>query len=292
MPTWNVRETWVLLWALVFGAACEVAPTAEQGGAQALVCGDQIADILLDLGAGPNVVAADTASRSRVGLAATADLGKRCRDVNVIAKTLPIDIALLGEAESKLASGLELQGIQVIVLAPTSLEGVFGMYRDLGLLFAADSRARILNATIIRGISAIAVKRDGRTRLKVAWLLNPVGDAGDWEVAGGVGILHELLELAGAENAFHVPLTARHRVSGRELASAAAQLLLVSTEAQTVPDSALVAELRLVPAALSQDTIFDPLERVEALHAILYPDDHSIGESPATSPKEQGSKKH
>jgi len=144
--------------------------------------------------------------------------------------------------------------------------------RSVGALFAVETRALNLVAEITRGISAIAVTRDGRTRLNVAWILPPTRNTDSLEAVGSTGLLHELLELAGAENAFHGTVAPRHRVSPSELADVAADLVLDSTGGTALMDLGLTAEIRRAPAAITRRPILHPLARVEALHELLYPD--------------------
>jgi ABC-type hemin transport system substrate-binding protein len=240
--------------------------------ARVLVCGESVARVVLALSAGRRVLGADSASRSLPGLGATADLGDACSDAPVLAPSLAAEVALLDGNAPGLAGQLGARGMQTRVLAPGDLNGVLSVYRELGSLLGADTRALALQAEMTRGISAIAARRHGRPRRRVAWLLEAPDAGGQQVVVGGVGIQHELLELAGAENAFHAPSTPRHRVSGGELLAAAPELLLVATGATGLREPALAEKTRRLPEALLRAPILDPLDRVRALYALLYPE--------------------
>ena len=266
-----MRQALILLIASVGLAACDVDVPAPDRGAQVLVCGEEIARLVVAMGAGSSVLGADSASRSHTGLSAVADLGDSCEAAPALAPSIGVDVTLLDGSVPGLADRLFAQGVHFRVLAPTTLNGVLDSYRELGSLLAMESRALILSARITRGISAIAVRRDGKTRLRVAWILDPDADTGSWHAVGASGILHELLELAGAENAFHESLTASHLASEKELVRAGAEVVLADTGSTALRNLGLAAEVRAVPRALRRLPILDPLARVEALHAILYP---------------------
>jgi ABC-type hemin transport system substrate-binding protein len=268
----NLRRGLPLLLLFIGGAACESESPAPLRGGRVLVCGEEIARVVVALGAGPNVLGADSASRTVPGLGATADLGAECSDAPAIAEDLAAEVVLLDGRNPELRGELDARGIRNRVFSPLSLDEVVRDYHELGALLAVEARAMILVATITNGISAIAVRRDGRTRLNVAWILSLTQDTGPWDAVGSTGILHELLELAGAENAFHGSTLPRHRVDTSRLAGVSPDIVLDSTGGSELRDQHQTLEVRTVPAALTRQPILDPLARVEALHALLYPD--------------------
>jgi ABC-type Fe3+-hydroxamate transport system substrate-binding protein len=87
-------------------------------------------------------------------------------------------------------------------------------------------------------------------------------------------MLHEMLELAGAENAFHEG-TERKHVTQAAVVAAAPDLVLDATGATPsdplgLPDA---LEIRRVPPGWSELPALDPLTRIRGLHALLYPED-------------------
>lgn len=232
---------------------------------QLLVCGPDVAERVVALGSAAAIQGADTASLGIPGVGEPVDLGSDCERAAEIAPELPVDLALVaGEAEG-IVEALEALGVRTRVLAANSLNEITQAHHDLGALLGRDDRARILVAEMTRGISAIATLRDGEERTRVAWLVDVGGAPGEYVAVGATGILHEILELAGADNAFHSGAP-RLSVDGRAIAEARPDLVLVSSQIRV--------ELAVlpVPAELSRLPILDPLPRVQRLHALLYPE--------------------
>ena len=122
----------------------------------------------------------------------------------------------------------------------------------------------MIAASLTREVSEIAILRDGRTRLSVAWVIgrDPL------VVVGGSGLLHELLELAGAENAFHTPGEARLDVTTAELTARQPDVVLFAPAfSVAVPGAKSVS----VDPGLARLPLLDVPTRVRALYAALYP---------------------
>jgi ABC-type hemin transport system substrate-binding protein len=274
--TGSLHRGLALLLLFIGGAACDSESPSEspevQRGERVFICGREITRVVVALGAEPGVLGADTASRSFPTLSAAADLGKNCSDAPALAESLDVDVVLLDDNDPELLAELEARRIRNRVFSPITLDEVVRDYHELGALLAVETRAMMLVGAITNGISAIAVRRDGRTRVSVAWILSPVPDRDSWDAVGSTGLMHELLELAGAENAFHGSVLPRHRVSTSELGDITLDLVLDSTGGTELRDLRPGIEVRTAPAALTRQPILDPLARIEALHALLYPE--------------------
>lgn len=253
--------------ALLAGLGLVLAWGCDSGGREpppvrvtprVLACGVPAADCLAAFGALDELAGADSVSRTLYGLDPALDLGKDCADAPARAPARRPLVALLAGPAADRAPALEARGIGALALAPASLNEVIDLHQRLGALLGRERRAAILVAEMTREIGALAVRRDGRSRLRVAWILDDPGAGGRREVVGGSGILHEILELAGADNAFHTPARPRLRVSEAEIA-------------RVDPDLVLAADG--TPLEIARLPILDPLSRVRELQAYLYPDD-------------------
>jgi ABC-type hemin transport system substrate-binding protein len=248
----------------LFSTSCEPAPPRP-----ALIsCAPEITQILLELGAARALVGADADSRRLPGLEAALDLGEACERAPAAAPGLrPDSLLVLGNEPGRaLARSLEERGLAVRVLEPRSLDELVEVYQQLGVLAGDAASADRAVTALVRSISSIAVQRDGKRRLRVVWLL-----ARDPLVAvGGEGMLHEMLELAGAENAVHGPAAERVVLGARQLTSSGADLALDSSGVSGRPELQLAS--RSIPPELAALPALDPLERIGALHELLYPE--------------------
>jgi ABC-type Fe3+-hydroxamate transport system substrate-binding protein len=232
-----------------------------------------VSALLIELGVADGVVGADAASRALPELAASADLGALDASSVELAVALRPQLAFfLGDEARSFARALEARGIRSVVFAPRTANEVLDSARRLGALVGRETRAAALTARMTRDVSAYATRRDGRERLAVAWLLrrDPL------TVVGGVGLLHELLELAGAENAFHGPVEAptgeQVVIRLEELRSDRIDVVLDGTGASAYAPAIDARVLQVAPQ-LSELPALDVAERVARLYALLYPDD-------------------
>ena len=215
---------------------------------------------------------ADSASLALPELASAADLGPDAERAADLARSLRPDLAVgLGDERGRArAAELEAAGVPTTLLAPRSANEILDGVTRLGALLRRETRATAVSARIARDVSHVATLRDGQPRLVAAWLLArdpPV-------VVGGGGLLHELLELGGAENAFHGPLLERIQTTPDELSRLEIDVLLdASGEPAPARDPLRGAGVRLVavPRELAALPALDLVERVERLHALLYP---------------------
>jgi ABC-type Fe3+-hydroxamate transport system substrate-binding protein len=135
----------------------------------------------------------------------------------------------------------------------------------VGRLVGRELRATSLAAQLTAEVARIATERDGRHRTLAVWLV----DGAPLTAVGGSGILHELLELAGAENAFHTPEDARIAVDAAQIAARAPEIVIAPPDlAAQVPGARTVS----IDPRLAALPLLDLPARVEALHAVMYPD--------------------
>lgn len=231
-----------------------------------------LSEILVELGVGASVSAADSASLALPQLAGAVDLGPAGEGcLELAGSSRPDHAIVLGDPRGRaLAEALEQRGIPTAVLDPRSSNEVLEAVHRLGALMHRETRAAAVAARIAGDVAEIAVRRDGRKRLVAAWLLErdpPV-------VVGATGLLHELLELAGAENAVHATSGERVTLGAGVQMERTPEVWLDSTgDPSGARDPLLPAGVRLepVPPELTRLPALDLVERVERLYALLYP---------------------
>jgi ABC-type Fe3+-hydroxamate transport system substrate-binding protein len=270
-----------LIW-LAAALGCGTDETAERVPAEALRPPPRIlslsrgvSEIVIELGLAAQIVGADRGSLALPQLADSADLSALDADALALAVALRPDLALFsGDAPPPFAQALEAKGIRSYVLAPRSANEVLAAIDRLGVLLGRETSATALSARVTREVSAIAQRRDGRQRLVALWLLRRDPPL----VVGGTGLLHEVLELAGGENAIHEQDQAAVEVDATRLAATRADLVLDSTGA---PGPPLLPDVRVLelPPELASLPAFDLVSRVARLHALLYGDDR-VGTEP------------
>jgi ABC-type Fe3+-hydroxamate transport system substrate-binding protein len=273
----------VLIVALTEG--CDAAPEPEPPPPVAVrnphgivSLSPEVSRILLELGVGGEVVAADAASGDLPGIGDPVDLGE-LEDASVarVAELAP-DVAIgLADARTRaFALKLEALGIRVILLAPRNANEVDAAVLQIGDLVAREMRARVLAARTVREVSEIATRRDGRSRLRVAFVIR----CDPPTVVGGAGLIHETLELAGAENVFHEPGLEERTITGSELAERAPEVVLDASGADPASpcfdETAWGARTETLPTRLATVPAMDLVARVRSLYEILYPGESVI----------------
>lgn len=267
--------------ALLAAGGCDTAPPPEppppdheRNPLGIVSLSPEVSRILLDLGVGDEIVAADAASVELPGIADPVDLGELDHASAARVKALAPDLAigLADERSRAYAAKLEALGIHVVLLDPRSANDIDAAVLRIGDLVGQEMRARVLAARTAREVSEIATRRDGRSRLRVALVLrcDPLA------VAGGAGLIHETLELAGAENVFHEPGLEERTITGSELAERAPEVVLDASGAG--PASPCFdaptwgARVESLPTRLATLPAIDLVARVRSLHEILYPE--------------------
>jgi ABC-type Fe3+-hydroxamate transport system substrate-binding protein len=265
------------LTALALGVACSPPATDAPEGTPSethppriVAVGPDLCRVLVELGVGPAVVGVDSPSLAIPALAGAVDLGGPEALSADLAKGLAPDLVLGLAADdtpvSRWLAELEaMEGLHAVRLAPRDSNEVVAAIHRVGRLVGRELRAVALAARLTGDVAQIATRRDGRHRVVAAWVL----DAAPLTVVGGSGILHELLELAGAENAFHTPEDERIGVGAAQIAERAPEIVIGPPEiAAQVPGARAVS----IDPRLAVLPLLDLPARVEALHTVLYPD--------------------
>lgn len=259
-----------LLPGLVLALACEPSaprPTSEPTPPRIVSIGAELGQLLVEMGLGPDVVGVDSPTLAIPELAHALDLGEPATPSLDLARGARPELVLVLAAPSEpgegFAKALEAEGIPAYVFAPRDANEVIAAIHRVGRLVGKELRAETVAARLTREVSEIATLRDGRPRWTAAWVL----DGDPLVVIGASGLLHELLELAGAENAFHTPQVDRLTITPAELAASAPDVVLASPPAPALPGARSIA----IDPALAALPLLDIPARVRALHAVLYP---------------------
>ena len=266
------RCAWACL-LVGLGAQCGEEPPAPPRAPEpqrVVACSPEVARLLLELGAGGAIVAADSLSILEVPVGRALDLGTGCaRAPDAVPAIAPaLAILLGGGGDEALAAALAERGLETLVLAPRSANEVVAAYHRVAARLGVATRGLQSAAHLTQEISAIATSRDGLPRLSAVWIV-----ARDPLVAvGSGGMLHEILELAGAENAFHGGAGDRRDTGPDEVVASAPDLVLDSSgSAEPLPLPGNLRVLRIAPD-LATVPALDLAARVRALHEALYPD--------------------
>lgn len=266
------RCAWACL-LVGLGAQCGEEPPAPPRAPEpqrVVACSPEVAQLLVELGAGGAIVAADSLSILEVPVGKALDLGPGCARAPDAAPAIAPALAILLGAggDEALAAALAERGLETLVLGPRSANEVVAAHQRVAARLGIPTRSLRSVAHLTQEISAIATSRDGLPRLAVVWIV-----ARDPLVAvGSGGMLHEILELAGANNAFHGGPEDRRDTRVDEVVASAPDLVLDSSgSAEPLPLPRNLRVLRIVPD-LATIPALDLAARVRALHAALYPD--------------------
>jgi len=240
-----------------------------------VACSPEVARLLVELGAGGEVVAADSLSLRELPAGKALDLGPACADALPAAAAIAPALAVLldGGADAALAPGLAERGLETLVLAPRSANEVVAAHHRVAERLGTPWRGAQSVARLTREISQVATSRDGLRRLKVVWIVarEPLA------AVGSAGMLHEILELAGAENAFHGGAEGSQATSPAEVVASAPDLVLDSSGAAApLPFPGNLPVLRIAPDLATLPAL-DLAPRVLALHEALYPGPTALG---------------
>lgn len=260
------------LLALVTALGCSPeGETREPSRERLLSIGADLSRVVAALGAGPQVVATDAISLATVPeLGHAIDVGDPdAPSPEAARRAAPERVLVLGEASSPaaiLARELEAEGIPATVLSPRDADEVIAAIRRLGRIVGRELRATAVASRQTREVAALATRRDGLPRLRAIWVL----ERAPLVVVGGAGLHHQLLELAGAENAFHGDAAPRLTIPDEALLDTPADVVIGAPPLPDLPDGTPVSRIALDPA-LAELPLLDLPGRVRALHDALYP---------------------
>lgn len=107
-------------------------------------------------------------------------------------------IRFAGQSDLATVRRLDASGIRHLAVRPDGIDDVLWSVRQLGRIVGRSTRARALSAEIEAGLEAVRARVRGLSRPKVAFV---VGGTPPWVASSGT-FVHELIGVAGGENAF------------------------------------------------------------------------------------------
>jgi iron complex transport system substrate-binding protein len=109
------------------------------------------------------------------------------------------DLILFVGGMGDLVSQFEAQGLPVLVLAPQNLEGLYHGIERLGAVLGASERARAITQGMRDRVAGVRARVAGARRPRVFYEVDGTDPVRPFTAGPGT-FIHELLELAGAEN--------------------------------------------------------------------------------------------
>jgi len=175
---------------------------------------------VLDLGAGPMLIAVDRESARLPGLGplpivTLADVPGLQPDLVLVPTLRPEDAPILER--------LDAVGSEVIEIAPRDYNDVFALCRGLGARLAGPVRAAAFESSIGRELATLAALSHGRSRPRVAAVIG----IEPFELAPAHSFATDLIELAGGTSTAHDHVQLVPPVSLAQLVASAPDLLLV-----------------------------------------------------------------
>lgn len=116
----------------------------------------------------------------------------------ILALNPELVIRFAGDTDTRTPSRLDQMGISHFAIDPRGIEEVRGIVRDLGVITGEETAAARVLAEMEAALDGVRERVRDRPRLKVAYLLGGSPPL----VAGPESYIHELLAVAGGENAF------------------------------------------------------------------------------------------
>jgi iron complex transport system substrate-binding protein len=162
-----------------------------------------LTEMLFAMGAGPHVVAVSSYDEFPPDVKSLPKVGALLDpDVERILALRP-DLVLIYGSQTDLQSQLARAGIRVFNYRHAGLAGVFNTLKELGAAVGRASEGERLARDIRGRLDAIQARVKGRPKPRTLLVFerDPASLRGVY-VSGGVGFLHDMLEIAGGVNVF------------------------------------------------------------------------------------------
>lgn len=204
-------------------------------------------ETLFALGAGDRVVGVSSYDRWPAEVEALPRVGALLDPDTERILTLDPDLVVVDPSQRTLASQLASVGIEAFTWPTADIEDYFTRLGGLGRALGMETEAAELERALRAELAAVAATAAGRERVPTLLVFGrrPGAFAELW-VSGGVGFLHELVEIAGGDNLFgHLDLQSFK--AGLEVLVADPPAVVVETTGADVDAEAIAAEWRSLP---------------------------------------------
>jgi iron complex transport system substrate-binding protein len=275
---------------LILAAGCRAkeatpAPPVPVQGPRVVSLVPAVTEMLFAVGAGPQVVGVssfdkvppEVASRARVGALLDPDVER------ILA--LEPDLVVTYGSQSALHDQLARAGIERLEYRHGGIGDTLATIEDVGRRTGHEAAGREAAQALRARLTAVRMRVEGQPRPKVLLVFGrDHGSVRQVWASGGVGFLHELLELAGAENVFADVPRENVQASTEMLLARAPEVILELRAEPRAPESPSPwTALPGIPAvkagrilALEGDRFVVPGPRIgdaaEAMAAALHPD--------------------
>lgn len=169
------------------------------------------------------------------------------------------DFVIVDPAQGALAVQLQAAGIETYEFGTGTIAAVVEHVRLLGMRLDVGPRSAMVAANIESGLAAVAAAVEGRPRPRVLVVFGrrPSSFAELW-VSGGVGFLHDVVEIAGGANAF-AEIERQSFKSGLEVLLARVPDVVVEAVTGADHGAKITAEWRALPGFAGVEVIaIDP----------------------------------
>jgi iron complex transport system substrate-binding protein len=197
------RRLLPLFVAVAVWLACGVAPQSAPQPRRVISMIPAVTEMIYAIGAGPQVVAVGTFDRFPAEVAPLPRVGGLLDpDVERILALKP-DLVIVYGTQTDLRAQLDRAGIEQFSYKHGDLAGVMTTIRALGARLGHPETAERVAGELEGSLSAIRKRVAGRPRPKALLVFGRDAMALRGIFAsGGVGFLHDMLEIAGAQNVF------------------------------------------------------------------------------------------
>lgn len=219
-------------------------PPASASPPSRIVCVvPAVTEMLFAIGAGPQVVGVGSHDtwppevRSLPRLGALLD-----PDVERIIG-LRADLAVLHASQDDVRAQLERVGVRTFSYALGGLDNVTGTMRRLGTVVGREREAEEAARRLERRLEALRQQASGRPRPRTLLVFgHDPGALRSIDASGGIGFLHDIVELVGGENVYRNERRESLRVSAEAVIAAAPEVIIDLRYGQAMSEEALRRE--------------------------------------------------
>jgi len=202
-----------------------------------------VTEMLFTIGAGPLVVGVgsydtwppEVRSLPKIGALLDPDIER------IIG--LRADLAVLHDSQDDVRAQLERVGIRTFSYTLGGLDNVMGTMRRLGTLVGREREAEEAARALERRLEALKKQAVGRPRPRTLLVFgHDPGTLRSIDASGGVGFLHDIVELVGGENVYRGEQRESLRVSTEAVIAAAPEMIIDLRYGQAVSEEDLKRE--------------------------------------------------
>jgi len=185
----------------VLAAAGQAAPAAAPTPQRIVSLVPAVTEMLFAMGAGPRVVGVSSYDRFPPEVAGLPKVGGLLDPIVERVLALRPDLVVVYGTQTELQQQLTRAGIPTFVYTHRDLSDVGATLHAIGARVGAPDAAARVMTTMTRRLDAVRARVAGRRRPRTLLVIGRErGSLRQLRASGGYGFLHDLLELAGAED--------------------------------------------------------------------------------------------